>query len=613
MLLLIFSSTVFAQDWVARNAMSPATYQSEFNNWFAKGYRLTSLSGYSKGGQEMYAAIWDKTAGPAWTAKHGMSAADYQAAFTDNFNKGYRLTCISGYGVGNQAKFAAIWDKSAGAAWTAKHNMTAAQYQQAFDDNNKQGYHIKYINGYVVNGTEYFAAIWDKSSSGAIIAKHNMTAAQNQQAFTDNLKQGYVLKVVSGYEKGGTDLYAAIWEKTSSPVWYSRNGIPGSVYQFTFDNFYYQGYVPVYVNGFAADGADKYNVIWQNTNMKGSDLSKLDDAANHYMSTQNVTGLSFAVTKNGRLVFAKGYGYANPATKEEMSADHSLRIMSVSKGLTSVGIMLLMEKNKISMGKHVFGPNSILGSKYATPMDKPKLNEITVNMLLHHNSGLRTCDGESEFWDKNKNHDDVMKMLLADPALLQNPPNTKNVYSNTGYFVLMCCIEQITGQSYEKYIRDNVLNPSGVGSTMYIGLADGTEKTGEAHYTPDETPNLQNWGGFGGWVARPMDLLKYLARVDGDGSVPDIMKTASHDTMMATTPLSPGYGCGWIVSADLQSHNGTHGPSLSWLAEIGNGYSVAVIINTPASNDPGGHSKELNEIAAAVNAVSAFPGYDLFK
>jgi CubicO group peptidase (beta-lactamase class C family) len=611
LLLLFFTNTIFAQ-YVARHAMTPAQYQTEFNNWLSKGYRVTSLSGYTKAGQELYTAIWEKKAGPAWAAKHGLSAAAYQTAFTEMSNQGYRLQTISGYAVGGQAKFAAVWDKSSGGAWAAKHNMTAAQYQQAFNENSDKGYRLQYVSGYVINGTEYFAAIWEKKSGPAMAAKHNMTATQYQQAFNENTSKGYTLKLVSGYEKNGTDLFAAIWEKTNSPLWASRHGIPRMNYQHAFDNMYYQGYVPVYVNAYAADGGDKYNVIWENKNMSGSDIAKMDNAVNNYMTTQGVSGLSFAVTKNGKLVFAKAYGYADPATNEEMSPNHTMRIMSISKSVTAAGIMKLLEQNKISMNQKVFGPNSILGSKYATPADKPKLNDITISQLLHHTSGLRTCNGEAEFWNASKTYDQTMNMLLASDDLLENDPNTKNVYSNTGYFVLAGVIEKISGQSYETYIRNNVLTPGGVGSSMYVGLASGGLKSNEAHYMQDGKPNMQLWAGFGGWVARPIDLLKYLGSVDGATPPADIIKASTHTILTDDVPLSPGYGCGWIVSGDRQSHNGANSASRSWLAEIGGGLSIAIIANKAPSNDPGGHPKMLNEISTAVKAVTAFPSYNLF-
>ncbi len=609
--LLCFAGTISGQI-VARHLMTPAQYQTEFSNLSSKGYRIISLCGYTKDGQERYAAIWNKASGPAWSAKHAMTAAQYQQSFTEMSKNGYRLRIISGYAVGGQAKFAAVWDKGSGGAWTAKHNMTAAQYQQTFTENSNNGYRLQYISGYVVGGNEFFTAIWEKTTGPATIAKHNMTAAQYQQYFNEYGGQGYSVKVVSGYEKSGTDLYAAIWEKSNMPLTAARHGIQGSNYQNVYDNMYYQGYVPVYVNGYAGDGADKYNVIWQNTNMSGADIGKIDAAVNSYMTIQGVTGLSLAVTKNGKLVFAKGYGYANPSTYEELCPNHSMRIMSISKSVTGAGIMKLMEANKISMNQKVFGPRGILSSQYATPSGKSKLNDITISQLLHHTAGLRTCNGESVFWDKNKSKDDVMKMLLASSDLLQYDPGTKSVYSNTGYFILSMVIEKLSGQSYENYIRSKVLTPSGVGNTMYVGLGSGGIKADEVHYIPDEKPNMQLWDGFGGWVARPIDLVKFLGRVDGSPTPPDIITAATHDTLTSDTPKSPGYGCGWGVSGDRQNHNGAHGPSRSWLAEIGDGLSIAIITNKAPSNDPEGHGKMLNEISAGVKSVSAFPNYNLF-
>jgi CubicO group peptidase (beta-lactamase class C family) len=611
---LLQAEHLFAEPWVARHGLSPSQYQSEFNNWSSKGYRIVSLSGYTSKGQELYAALWSKVSGTAWTARHGLSSEAYQAAFTEMANNGYRLQIISGYSVGNQARFAAVWDKSTGGAWAAKHNMTAAQYQQAFDDHNKEGYRIQHLSGYVVNGTEYFAAIWEKKTGGAMVVRHNLTASQYQQAFNEFSGQGYTLRLVSGYEKSGTDLFAAIWEKTSSPSWTSRHGIPRLNYQHVFDNMYYQGYTPVYLNAYAADGSDKYNLIWENTNMKADDIAKLDAATTRYMTDQGISGLSVAITKDGRLVFAKGYGFADPSTKEEMSPNHTMRIMSVSKSVTAAGIMKLLEQNKISLHTPVFGgPRTILGSVYPTPRDKAKLNEITIWQLLHHTSGLRTCNGEPEFWNSSKTYDDVMKMLLASPDLFTSDPNTMYLYSNTGYFILAYIIEKVSGQSYETFIRNNVLTPAGIGSTMYVGLASGGLKSTEAHYTPDSKPNMQLWAGFGGWAARPIDLVRYLSRVDGSGTPADILKASTHDSLTKTTPLKSDYGCGWIISGKLQSHNGANGPSRSWLVEMDNGLSFAVITNTAPKSDGGGHPKMRDILAAAIKSVSAFPSYNLFE
>ncbi len=607
--LLFVTGTMFSQ-FVARHAMTSAQYQAEFNNLGAKGYRVTSLSGYTKNGIELYAAIWNKVEGPAWSAKHGLSSEQYQIDFNDKVKNGYKLVCLSGYAVANKAKFAAVWDKGQAGAWKARHNMNAADYQKAFDDYGKEGYQLQQVSGYVIDGTEYFAAFWEKKSED-ILARHNLTGTEYQKVFNEYTRKGYHLKCISGYQKGRTDLYAAIWQKSNYPVWAANHGLSEVNYQHTFDNMYYQGYTPVFVNAFASSGVANYNAIWVNTSIKLVDLNILDAAAKNYMSTQDVEGLSYAVTKDGRLVFAKSYGYADKATNELLSPNHSMRIMSVSKSVTAAGIMKLLEQNKITMDQRVFGPKSILGSKYPTPEDKIKLNEITISQLLHHTSGLRTCNGEAEFWNKDKTYDDTMKMLLKSKDLLKFDPNTQNSYSNTGYFILACVIQEISGQSYETFIRSNVLIPAGVGTGMYVGLASGEVKSNESHYTPETKENLQLWAGFGGWVARPIDLVKYLGKVDGSNTPPDIITKPTHDILTQDTALSPNYGCGWIISGDKQRHNGSHGGSKSYLAEIGDGYSIAIITNNAPKEDDS-LSKMLNEISTAVKSVSAFPAYNLF-
>lgn len=608
---VVLPYSLFSQAWIARHGLTPAQYQTEFNNNSAAGYRLISVNGYTTNGSERYIAYWEKVTGSAQIARHGLSAAQYQTEFNTQTSNGYILKQVSGYAVGTAAKFAAIWEKRAAGAWVARHNLTAAQYQTEFNTHSANGYRIQHVSGYVVNGVEYFAAFWEKVAGVAQIARHNLTSAQYQSAFNTYTSQGYVLKTISGYNKGGTDLYAAIWEKVSIPVWVARHGTSTANYQHEVDNFYYQGYRPRILNAFASGTSAKFNHFWVNNNWTGANLSKIDNAVSNYMTAQNVKGVTLAVTKNGRLVYAKGYGYANPSTGEIMSPNHSLRIMSISKSVTSVGIMLLVQTGKISLTQKVFGPNSILGAKYPTPAGKEQLNNIQVRHLLSHTSGLRTCNGESVFWDQTKTPDNAMNVLLQSSNLINNNAGVVYEYSNTGFFILERIIEQVTGLKYESYIRTNVLNKAGIGSSMYVGLASGNIKAGEGTYTPMHNMNLQLWAGFGGWVARSTDLLKFLTRVDGSTTPSDIISAATHTTMTTGTTQNPSYALGWVVSGALQNHNGCFGGSSSFLVERPNGISYSIILNsTPTNGDCSGGLK--NALDVALGQVTAFPAYNLF-
>ena len=144
--------------------MSSADYQHAFDGYVQQGYTLAWVSGYSQGGQAFYAAIWQKLTGaPAWQAKHGMTGAEYQQYFNQVTAAGYTLSLVCGYGVGNQAYYAAIFRKIPNPpAWISHNGMTSDQYQQTFNQLVGQGYSLKLVSGYTVAGQNQFAAIWTK-------------------------------------------------------------------------------------------------------------------------------------------------------------------------------------------------------------------------------------------------------------------------------------------------------------------------------------------------------------------------------------------------------------------------------------------------------------------
>ncbi|MEM1206755.1 MAG: hypothetical protein AAGN66_26205, partial [Acidobacteriota bacterium] len=137
----------------------------------------------AKVGDARYAAVWDKSTVSAWVARHGMTSEQYQAAFTELGREGYRLVHIAGYGVGETAYYAAIWEQTSGPAWVARHGMTPAEYQAELNAQGAAGYRLVQISGYAVAGQPYYAAIWEQSSGPPWVARHGMTGSEFQQQF----------------------------------------------------------------------------------------------------------------------------------------------------------------------------------------------------------------------------------------------------------------------------------------------------------------------------------------------------------------------------------------------------------------------------------------------
>ena len=161
----------------------------------------------------------------AWAARHGLTSDQYQVEFDKLVGQGFRLVHVNGYTVAGSDRYAAIWDKSPSPGWVARHGMTSAQYQAEFDTRVAQGFRLVEVSGYTVNGSDRYAAIWDKTPSPGWSARHGMTSAQYQAEFDKHVGLGFRLVLVSGYEVNGQDRYAAIWSKAGGPAWAARHGL----------------------------------------------------------------------------------------------------------------------------------------------------------------------------------------------------------------------------------------------------------------------------------------------------------------------------------------------------------------------------------------------------
>ncbi len=228
--------------WIAHHGMTSTEYQATFTKLVGDGYRLVEIDGYGENGQAHYAAIFAKGGGPAWIARHGLSASAFQHEFDTRTKDGYRLVEISGYSVNGETLYAAIFDKSTGPARVARFGMTSLEYQAWFNKLVSEGYRLRNVDGYAVGNEARFAAIFDKGTGPAWIARHGMTSDEYQREFDARVGEGYRLRLVSGYAVANQARYAAIFEEMTGPAWVSFHGMTASGYQTQFDKLVKQGY-----------------------------------------------------------------------------------------------------------------------------------------------------------------------------------------------------------------------------------------------------------------------------------------------------------------------------------------------------------------------------------
>lgn len=199
--------------WTAFHGLSGAQYQQRFDEFTGKGYRPHQVESYQDGGSTRYAVIFRKQSGPAYSAYHGLDAGAHQAKMDALSKDGYRPRNVSVVSSGGQRRYTALYEKADIGSWQAKSQLTAAEYQQAFDANAQQGRQIVYVNGYVHGGQPYFSAIWSSKAGGSYKAKHGLSSSQYQSEWQNNTGAGLLTRDVTGYSSGGSARYAAIWRK----------------------------------------------------------------------------------------------------------------------------------------------------------------------------------------------------------------------------------------------------------------------------------------------------------------------------------------------------------------------------------------------------------------
>lgn len=267
---------------------------------------IAAAVGSSTDDGSRFAAIWQKQVGPGVVARHGMTSTQYQQQYDDLVGKQHLcLVDVSGYEVGGEDLYAAIWENKTCAPFVARHGMTSAQYQQLYDDLvGKQGFRLKLVNGYQARGQDYYAAIFEKSPGPAFVAKHRLTLQELQIQFDDLVKkQGFCQSVLSGYAIGAQTQYAAIWEKGPCPAFEARAGMNSTQYQQTYDQLVGQyGYHLKQVSGHKVGGQESYAAIWEKS------PSPALVALHGMTSAQYQQQFNDLVGRQGfRLIWVKGY------------------------------------------------------------------------------------------------------------------------------------------------------------------------------------------------------------------------------------------------------------------------------------------------------------------
>lgn len=396
--------------------------------------------------------------------------------------------------------------------------------------------------------------------------------------------------------------------------------------------------------------------------MTGTDipaLRSIDQVVTNFMNAYGVPGAAFGLVKDGRLIFVRGYGYADTSTGELVQPDSLFRLASLSKSITAAATLKLVEQGVLSLSQPAFGVLGYAPPTYPGAAVDSRLSSITVRQLLNHTGGwdrnvAQDPNGSSGFdptvnWTVRAATDmgvsapadatTVVRWMIGKP--LQFDPGTQYQYSNFGYAVLGRIIEKLSGQSYEQFAR-NLLAQAGVTRMRIAGSRPADKATGEVTYYdypgalpvasifPQDTgpvPLPYNFSystmdSHGGWIANAIELLRFITAVDNRPSPPDILSSSSIATMISrpSPPWGPTdepyYGMGWLVrnTPDNWWHTGALPGTATEMVRAGNGFSWVILLNFRAYRDDNNFFADVDNLGwQALASVSQWPTNDLFN
>ena len=192
---------------------------------------------------------------------------------------------------------------------------------------------------------------------------------------------------------------------------------------------------------------------------------EIDQKIPQLMRDFSIPGAAVAIFENGEIVLQKCYGFADVENRIKINAKTGFNIGSISKTVTAWGIMKLVQEGKLDLD----APAETYLTRWHFAESEFDPGEVTLRRLLSHTAGLSIPSiggGVSyenqptlEEWLKGNNDVGPVEIILE--------PGSKWEYSGGGYAVLQLIIEEVTGQKFEEFMQEQVLDPLGMTNSSF--------------------------------------------------------------------------------------------------------------------------------------------------
>lgn len=336
-----------------------------------------------------------------------------------------------------------------------------------------------------------------------------------------------------------------------------------------------------------------------------NDRAELEAYLERLVASGSPPGLSVVVVKDGQMVYNRAFGLADAPRNVAATPETVYHWWSMTKIPTAIAILQLQEKGLLNIEDAAVKYLPWFDVVYPSGDCPP----ISIRNLLQHSSGLPDTIPAMIGWvhtdDSGRDQTELVKKLLPEYNKLKFKPGEKAAYSNLNYMVLGTVIEAVTGQSYENYVTENILQPLGMSQTAFVYSSTMAEHEAAGtlpvvhFYTPmlpallDTSALIRERQGKLFWFQRVYidvtastgligptpDVARFMMAYLNDGTLDgvSILKPETISLMTNTAPLN-GVSLGWIVGQN---------PANFYLEHTGGGPGFATFMRLYPEKDLG--------------------------
>lgn len=306
--------------------------------------------------------------------------------------------------------------------------------------------------------------------------------------------------------------------------------------------------------------------------------NRLREVCEKYLAANRIVGMSVAVSNGSELLLSDGFGLSDRSSGQRADSKTLFRLASISKPITAVGLLRLVDQGKVDLGAPV---------QQYVPSFPDKGSPITLKHILTHTSGIRHyVVGKVDNGFEEVPTDQAINKFKDDS--LMTIPGEKLTYSTPAFTLLAKTIEATSGEPFVKYMRSEILPAAGDSLDYEVAAETKVNRSNLYILEPDAVvyfPKRENlsWKYAGGGMEGTAESVLRFCEAVRSGN---LLRPETRDLMWTPTTYNDGsinrYGLGWVVREDgrVQHGGSQQGCASYFIFDPKTGAGAVVLANT---------------------------------